>query len=107
MEIINEFDTTQFTLKYGHIFKDDSTIENEIAYTESNLNLPASMTKMSLKSLKNWEQHNTSSQWQHSARDSKILILIQNMKKEVGNITYKGFYFNSWEHFPSNWTYKW
>ena len=40
----NEFDTTQFSLKYGHIFDDTSTIENEIAYTESNLNLPTSMT---------------------------------------------------------------
>lgn len=97
----NEFDTTQFTLKYGHIFKDDSTIENEIAYTESNLNLPASMTKDEFEEFKKTgKQHNTSSQWQHSARDSKILSLNTKYEKEVGNITYKPrFYFNSWEHF--------
>lgn len=46
------------------------------------------------------EQHNTSSQWQHSERDSKILSLNTKYEKEVENITYKPrFYFNSWEHF--------
>ena len=97
----NEFDTTQATLKYGHIFKDDSTIENELSYTESNLNLPASMTKDEFEEFKKTgEQHNTSSQWQHSARDSKILSLNSKYEKEVGDITYKPrFYFNSWEHY--------
>lgn len=97
----NEFDTTQATLKYGHIFKDDSTIENELSYTESNLNLPASMTKDEFEEFKRTgEQHNTSSQWQHSARDSKIVSLNSKYEKEVGDITYKPrFYFNSWEHY--------
>ena len=97
----NEFDTTQVSLKYGHIFKDDSTIENEIAYTESNLNLPASMTKDEFEVFKQTgEQHNTSSQWQHGARDSKIVSLNTKYEKEAGNITYRPrVYFNHWEHF--------
>ena len=97
----NEFDTTQVSLKYGHIFKDDSTIENEIAYTESNLNLPASMTKDEFEVFKQTgEQHNTSSQWQHGARDSKIVSLNTKYEKEAGNITYRPrIYFNHWEHF--------
>ena len=97
----NEFDTTQATLKYGHIFKDDSIIENELSYTESNLNLPASMTKDEFKEFKkSGEQHDTSNQWQHSARDSKILAFSSKYEKEVGDITYKPrFYFNTWEHF--------
>jgi iron complex outermembrane receptor protein len=97
----NEFDTTQATLKYGHIFDDDSTIENELSYTESNLNLPASMTKEEFEVFKQTgKQHDTSSQWQNSARDSKIFSLNSKYEKEVGNITYKPrFYFNSWEHF--------
>ena len=97
----NEFDTTQVSLKYGHIFKDDSTIENEIAYTESNLNLPASMTKEEFEIFKQTgEQHNTSSQWQHGARDSKIVSLNTKYEKEAGNITYRPrVYFNHWEHF--------
>ena len=97
----NEFDTTQVTLKYGHIFDDEATIENELSYTESNLNLPASMTKNEFEEFKkSGKQHDTSNQWQHSARDSKIISLNSKYEKEVGDITYKPrFYFNSWEHF--------
>ena len=97
----NEFDTTQFSLKYGHIFKDESTIENELAYTESNLNLPASMTKEEFDVFKDTgKQHDTSNQWQHSSRDSKIVSFNSKYEKEAGSITYKPrFYFNHWEHF--------
>jgi iron complex outermembrane recepter protein len=97
----NEFDTTQATLKYGHIFDDESTIENELSYTESNLNLPASMTREEFEVFKQTgKQHDTSNQWQNSARDSKIFSLNSKYEKEVGNITYKPrFYFNSWEHY--------
>ena len=97
----NDFDTTQSTLKHGHIFKDDSTLESELSYTVSNLNLPTSMTKDEFEEFKRTgEQHDTSNQWQNSARDSKILSLNTKYEKEVGNINYKPrFYFNSWEHF--------
>lgn len=97
----NEFDTTQASLKYGHIFKDDSTIENEVSYTESNLNLPASMTKAELEEFKkSAEQHNTSNAWQNSARNSKIASFNSKYNKEAGNITYKPrVYFTHWEHY--------
>lgn len=97
----NEFDATQVSVKYGHIFDDESTIETEVSYTESNSNLPASMTAAEFQTFKETgKQHNTSSQWQHSARDSKILAFNAKYEKEVGNITYKPrFYFNTWEHF--------
>ena len=97
----NEFDTTQFSLKYGHIFKDESTIENELAYTESNLNLPASMTKAEFDVFKeSGKQHDTSNQWQNSSRDSKIVSFNSKYEKEAGSIIYKPrFYFNHWEHF--------
>lgn len=97
----NEFDSTQASFKYGHIFDDDSTVETELAYTESNMNLPASMTKAEFEVFKQTgEQHNTSYQWQHSARDSKILSLNAKYEKELGAMTYKPrFYFNTWEHF--------
>jgi iron complex outermembrane receptor protein len=97
----NEFDTTQASLKYGHIFKDNSTIENEVSYTESNLNLPASMTQAEFNTFKQTgEQHNTSNTWQNSARDSKIASLNSKYEKEAGNITYKPrVYYTHWEHF--------
>lgn len=97
----NEFDSTQATLKYGHIFEDDSTLETELSYTESNLNLPASMTTEEFEIFKKTgEQHNTSSQWQNTARDSKILSINTKYEKEMGDWLFKPrFYFNTWDHF--------
>jgi iron complex outermembrane receptor protein len=97
----NEFDSTQLSIKHGYLFKDDATLESEIAYTESNSNLPTSMTKDEFNIFKKkGQQHNTSNIWQHSARDSKILSFNTKYEKEVGNITYKPrFYMNSWEHY--------
>ena len=97
----NEFDATQFSLKYGHIFEDESTIETEFSYTESNMQIPASMTDAEFEIFKDTgEQHDTSSPWQHSSRDSKIFAINAKYEKEVGDITYKPrFYFNTWEHF--------
>lgn len=97
----NAFDSTQISLKHGHIFSDNATLETELAYTESNLELPASMTKAEFESFKRTgEQHNTSSPWQYTARDSKILSFNSKYEKEVGDWTYKPrFYINHWEHF--------
>ncbi len=97
----NDFDSTQATLKYGHIFEDESTLETEFSYTESNVNLPASMTADEFEIFKETgEQHDTSSQWQHSARDSKIFAINTKYEKEIGDVLLKPrFYFNTWEHF--------
>ncbi len=97
----NAFDTTQINFKYGHIFDDASTLESEFAYTESNLDLPASMTKAEFEAFKRTgEQHDTSSPWQNTARNSKILSFNSKYEKEVGDWTYKPrFYINRWEHF--------
>lgn len=97
----NAFDSKQISFKYGHIFDDDATLESEFAYTESNLELPASMTRAEFEEFKKTgEQHNTSSPWQYTARDSKILSLNTKYSKEIGDWTYKPrFYVNKWEHF--------
>ncbi|TKI70025.1 TonB-dependent receptor [Sulfurimonas crateris] len=97
----NEFDSTQATIKYGHIFQDDSIIESEFSYTESNMNIPGSMTAEEFELFKSTgTQHDTSYQWQHSARDSKIFSINTKYEKEVGDIVYKPrVYFNAWEHF--------
>ncbi|EDZ62658.1 TonB-dependent receptor protein [Sulfurimonas gotlandica GD1] len=97
----NKFDSTQATLKYGHMFEDDSTFETEFSYTESNMELPASMTASEFETFKNTgSQHNTSDQWQNSGRDSKIFSINAKYEKEVGSTTFKPrVYFNTWEHF--------
>lgn len=97
----NDFDSTQATLKYGHIFDDESTLEAEFSYTESNMNIPTSMTTDEFAEFeKTGEQHDTSAQWQHSARDSKIAAINVKYEKEMGDVLFKPrFYFNTWEHF--------
>lgn len=97
----NDFDSTQFSLKHGHIFKDDSTLETELAYTKSNMNLPSSMTAAEFEVFKQTgEQHNTSDIWQNSARNSEIYSINTKYEKEFGDFTFKPrFYFNTWDHY--------
>ncbi len=97
----NDFDATQGALKYGHIFEDDSTLEMEFAYTESNMNIPTPMTEDEFEIFKaTGEQHDTSYQWQNSARDSKIFSINAKYEKEIGDVLLKPrFYFNTWDHF--------
>ncbi len=97
----NDFDATQLTFKYGHIFDDESTLETELSYTKSNMNLPSSMTEAEFQIFKDTgKQYNTSSPWQDSARDSEIFSLNLKYEKEVGNIIYKPrFYINFWKHY--------
>ncbi len=97
----NDFDATQFSLKHGHIFEDESTLETEFSYTESNMNIPASMYDYEFEEFKRTgEQHDTDSQWQHSARDSNIFAINTKYEKEIGDVLLKPrFYFNTWDHF--------
>ncbi|WP_419764888.1 MAG: TonB-dependent receptor [Arcobacter sp.] len=97
----NKVDSLQFGLKYGHIFDDESILESELAYTESNVDLPASMTESEFNIFQSTgKQGNTSSAWQHSSRDSKILFFNSKFEKDFGNLTIKPrFYVNAWEHF--------
>ncbi|UPT78141.1 TonB-dependent receptor [Sulfurovum sp. XGS-02] len=97
----NDFDATQVSLKHGHIFEDESTLETEFSYTESNMNIPTDMNATEFAIFQETgEQHNTSSQWQHSARDSKIFAINTKYEKEIGDLLLKPrFYFNTWDHF--------
>jgi len=80
----NKFDSTQATLKYGHMFEDDSTFETEFSYTESNMQLPTSMTASEFETFKETgQQHDTSAQWQNSGRDSKIFYINAKWKIQI------------------------
>jgi len=97
----NDFDSTQATLKHGHIFADEATLETEVSYTESNMNIPTSMYDYEFEEFKRTgEQHDTDAVFQHSARDSKIFSINTKYEKEIGDFLLKPrFYFNTWEHF--------
>lgn len=97
----NKVDSLQLGVKYGHIFTDESILESELAYTQSNVDLPASMTETEFNTFKSTgKQGDTSSAWQHSSRDSKILFFNSKYEKEFDNLIVKPrFYINTWEHF--------
>lgn len=97
----NEFRAIQSNLKYGHIFDDESIFESEIAYTKADANLPTSLNEEEYDEfVATGEQHDTSYQWQNSARNSKIFSINAKYEKEVGDFTYKPrAYFHTWQHF--------
>lgn len=97
----NDINSTQVSIKYGHIFDDESTIESELSYTKSNMQLPASMTKSEFDEfLSTGEQELTTSPWQNSARNSEIFFFNTKYEKTIGDITYKPrVYYTSWDHF--------
>ncbi|WP_192894005.1 TonB-dependent receptor [Hydrogenovibrio thermophilus] len=102
----NHFDTTQFSVKQGHFFSDDSTLESELSYQESNLQLPGSLNQDGYEYYKQTgrtlnDPANTGSAWTQSARDSKTLFFNTRYKTDLGNgVSFKPqFYINKWEHF--------
>jgi len=99
----NEFDTTQVSLKYGHIFEDDSTIETEFSYSQSDLQLPQSLKQEGYDAyLESGKTTNGDSEgaWQKSGRYSKSYYLNVRYEKEFDNLTFKPqAYFTSWEHY--------
>ena len=99
----NKFDTTQFSLKHGYIFSDDSTLETEFSYSKANLELPGSIGKKAYKSyLKTGKTYNTpkESPWVKSGRYSKSYFVNMRYEKQFENLLFKPqLYFTKWEHY--------
>lgn len=97
----NDFDTTQASLKYGHIFEDDAILESEISYTEANMDIPAAMNKEEFGNFKNGGKANGKSYtWQNSGRYSKVYFFNTRYEKDFENFKFKPrIYFTKWEHF--------
>jgi iron complex outermembrane receptor protein len=97
----NQFDTTQFSVKHGHFFDDDSVLETEIAYTQANLQLPQSLSATEFESYKDsGETTNTSSAWQKSGRYSNTLFINSRYETTMGEFDFKPqVYMTRWDHF--------
>ncbi len=93
----NKFSTNQASLKVGHLFTDNSSVEASVSYTEADLQLPGALKKAQFES--NIHQL-TLEQWRHSGRYSKIFSANIKMEKEIGNFTLKPLvYFQTWNHY--------
>ena len=97
----NEFNSNQVSLKHGHFFADDSTLETEISFSKVDLELPTSLTEAEFESYKaTGEVGETSAEWQNSARNSEILFINSRYEKEFDGFTFKPqVYYNHWTHF--------
>jgi len=97
----NEFDTTQASLKYGHIFSDSSTLQMEFAFTDANLQLPSSLDAEAFKHYKDTgETTNDSSVWQQSGRYSDSYFFNVQYEKAFGDLTFKPqAYVTKWSHY--------
>ena len=97
----NEFDTTQASLKYGHIFDDESTLQAEFAFTEANLQLPQSLSKAGFEYFKDTgKTENDNGAWQKSGRYSDTYFFNVQYEKEFGDLTFKPqAYLTKWGHY--------
>ena len=99
----NEFDTTQASLKYGHIFEDDASVEMEFSYSQANLQLPQSLSQEGFDDyLDSGETTNDDVQgaWQKSGRYSESYFFNVRYEKEFGNLIFKPqLYLTEWDHF--------
>lgn len=97
----NQFDTTQFSVKHGHFFEDDSVLETEIAYTEANLELPQSLSAEEFEAYKDsGETTNTKDVWQKNGRYSTMLFVNSRYETTMGAYTFKPqVYFTQWGHY--------
>jgi iron complex outermembrane receptor protein len=97
----NDFDTTQVGVKHGLMLSRGDTLESELSYSESNIQLPGSMDDALFEEFKDsGEQTDTSEPWKHSGRYSKTWFFNTRYEMERGNVSFKPrFYYNTWYHY--------
>lgn len=98
----NEFESNQVSLKHGHIFSDNSTLETELSYSKADLQLPTSLNQDEFDAYKSSGEVNeqSSDEWQHKGRYSEIIFLNSRYEKEFNAFTFKPqVYYNHWSHY--------
>ena len=99
----NEFDTTQVSLKYGHFFEDDSSLETEFSYTDANLQLPQSLKQVGFDLYKDTgktKNGDDEGAWQKSGRYSKSYFINLKYEKQFDDLTFRPqAYVTKWSHF--------
>ncbi|MDH5465433.1 MAG: TonB-dependent receptor, partial [Thiovulaceae bacterium] len=97
----NKFENYQTSLKYGHIFDDSSTVETELSYTKSDLELPTKLTQAEFDLYKTTGTvESTSDLFQHSARNSEVLFFSTKYEKDFDGFTFAPkIFYNGWSHF--------
>ncbi len=97
----NEFESSQVSFKHGLMLDNGGTLESELSYHKSDLQLPGSMDEDDFERfLDSGEQKDISSQWLHSGRYSTIWFFNSRYEQEIGDLTLKPrIYANQWDHY--------
>ncbi|MFC1672620.1 TonB-dependent receptor [Pseudomonadota bacterium] len=97
----NRFESTQASIKHGHMFENGGTLETEASISEVNMQLPGSMTQAQFDTFKSTgKQADNSGAWKFSGRDSNSAFFNSKYELEDGDITYKPrVYATHWGHY--------
>lgn len=96
----NEFESTQGSLKHGHMFENGGTWETEISFSNVNMQLPGAMSATQYETFRNTgKQDDNKDAWKFSGRDSDSYFFNSKYELKAGDITYKPrLYATKWGH---------
>jgi iron complex outermembrane receptor protein len=96
----NGFDSLQLGLKHGVRLGESGTVESEVAFTMSNLQLPGAMNAAQFGVFqRTGEQTESADPWKHSGRYSRIVFLNTKLEQPLGELTLRPrVYYNQWAH---------
>lgn len=99
--IRNVSESEQIGFKHGLLLDGGATLESELTYANSQMQLPGGMDLAGFNNyLATGTQTTTSSQWKHSKRDSRVWSFNTKYEKEIGDWTVKPrVYANWWKHY--------
>ena len=97
----NQFDTSQLSLKHGLMLNSNDVLESELAYSESNMQLPGAMdANLFSQFQRSGKQTDTSEPWKNSGRYSKVWLFNTKLEMQRGDFTFKPrIYYNTWYHY--------
>jgi len=97
----NEFESTQGSIKHGHMFENGGTWETELSFSNVNMQLPGSMGDTEFADFKSTgKQADTKDAWKFSGRDSNSYFFNSKYELQDGNITYlPRIYATKWGHY--------
>jgi len=93
----NAFDSTQGSVKIGHLFDDKTSLDFNFSYTEANLELPGTLTR---EQFKDDPSQLTSEPWKHSGRYSDVYFTSLKFDKDFGTLRFRPTaYYQRWDHY--------
>jgi iron complex outermembrane receptor protein len=97
----NVADSKQIGFKHGLMLDAGATLESELTYANSQMQLPGGMDTAGFnKFLVTGTQTTQAGIWKNSKRDSRVWSFNTKYEKELGDWTFKPrFYVNLWKHY--------